>query len=300
VVKVKPASDICEMKNESAANYAKIEKAIKFMSDNFKQQPSMEQIAAVAGFSPFHFQRVFLEWAGTTPKKFLQLTSIQFAKDLLSQKYSIESASYHTGFSSPSRLHDLFINIEGMSPGEYKNGGEGLHIEYSFSSCLFGNILIASTTKGICFLSFYNEENNAVNALKKMFPLATFCEKLSLFQKDALTIFTQNWNELPKIKLHLKASNFQLRVWQALLHIPQGGVQSYAKLAEQSGHRGASRAVGTAVGKNPVAYLIPCHRVIQASGNFGQYMWGRDRKTAILGWEFSQQAEFNDNIQVQV
>lgn len=193
--------------------------------------------------------------------------------------------SHETGLSGTGRLHDMFINIEGMSPADYKNGGRELKIQYSYADSPFGNILVASTQKGICHLSFSEDEEVEFQKLKSQFPNATFHHKVDYIQQNALFIFRHDWSKLQEIKLHLKGTEFQLKVWETLLKIPEGKVSTYGQIATQIQKPKASRAVGTAIGDNPVAYLIPCHRVIQATGNFGQYHWGSSRKTAMIGWE---------------
>lgn len=189
------------------------------------------------------------------------------------------------GFPAQSRLHDLFINIEGMTPAEYKNGGKNLAINYSFAESPFGNLLVASTGKGICQMAFYEDEPVAFSALQTHFPNAQFNQKLDLIQQNALFIFQNDWRKLHQIKLHLKGTDFQLKVWETLLKIPMGQVATYGVIAHTIAQPTASRAVGTAIGSNPVAFLIPCHRVIQSPGLFGGYRWGNTRKTAMIGWE---------------
>lgn len=266
-------------------DYERIEKAIMFLKQNFKEQPDLDEVAKQVHLSPFHFQRLFKDWAGVSPKKILQFLSVEFAKDLLKQNLSLSDASYETGLSGTSRLHDLFIGIEGMTPGEFKNGGEGLNIHYSFAETLFGNIIIASTSKGICHLAFVKEEITGIQNLKYFFPKALLIQKTDLIQQGALHFFSSDWNDLKKIKLHLKGTPFQLKVWQSLLQIPFGNVSTYGQIANNIQNAKASRAVGTAIGSNPVAFLIPCHRVIKSSGIIGDYHWGSTRKTVILGWE---------------
>lgn len=239
--------------------------------------------------SPFHFQRLFTDWAGVSPKKFLQYVSIEHAKRVLkTQSATLADAAYETGLSGTGRLHDLFITIEGMTPGEFKNGGESLSINYSFAESPFGEILVASTARGICFLAFADDRAAAFRQLVAMFPKAEYIQTVDMHQQNALFIFTHDWSKLDQVKLHLKGSDFQLKVWQALLRIPFGELSTYGNIAGMIEKPTASRAVGTAIGSNPVAYLIPCHRVIQASGLFGGYMWGSVRKTAIIGWEASK------------
>jgi AraC family transcriptional regulator of adaptative response/methylated-DNA-[protein]-cysteine methyltransferase len=266
-------------------DYQRIEKAIYYIRENFQQQPELDDVAKSVYLSPYHFQRIFKEWAGVSPKKFLQYISVEHAKNLLKQNLSISDATYETGLSSPGRLHDLFITIEGMTPGEYKNGGENLYINYSYAETAFGDIIIASTEKGICHIAFKQDETDELNNLHQLFPNASFNQKTDLLQQNALKVFTDDWSNLSQIKLHLKATAFQVKVWQALLRIPFGGVSTYGSLAKNIELPRGSRAIGTACGSNPVAYLIPCHRVIKSTGLIGEYHWGTTRKTAILGWE---------------
>jgi AraC family transcriptional regulator, regulatory protein of adaptative response / methylated-DNA-[protein]-cysteine methyltransferase len=265
-------------------NFERIKKAIEYINENFQQQPDLDAVAKEVYLSPFHFQRLFKDWAGVSPKKFLQFISLQRAKKLL-EHHTVTDAAYETGLSGSSRLHDLFINIEGMTPGEYKNGGSQLPIHYSFAETAFGYIIVASTPKGICHLAFADDEKIALQQLKDQFPNATFKQLVDKIQQNALFIFTQDWKDLSKIKLHLKGTAFQIKVWEALLKIPLGDVSTYSLIAGQINHPKASRAVGSAVADNPVAFLIPCHRVIRSTGAFGQYHWGATRKTAMLGWE---------------
>lgn len=265
--------------------YQKIENAILYIKENFQRQPSLDEVAAHVYVSPFHFQKMFKDWAGVSPKKFLQYISIEHAKSLLKKDMPLSDVSFETGLSGTGRLHDLFINIEGMTPGEFKNGGENLTIHYSNAETQFGDIIIASTEKGICYLSFADDDLKTVDALKQNFPNASFIQKTDMMQQHALQIFKGDWNDLSMIKLHLKGTAFQLKVWQALLHIPAGDVSTYSNIAATIDQPNASRAVGTAIGNNPVAFLIPCHRVIRATGVTGDYHWGSARKTAILGWE---------------
>ena len=277
------------MKTQEEINYQRIAEAIDYIKQHFKQQPNLDEVAEKVHLSPFHFQRLFSEWAGTTPKRFLQYVSVQHAKNLLNkQQATLFDAAFDTGLSGTSRLHDLFVKIEGMTPAEYKNGGKNLAINYSFTQSLFGQIIIASTSKGICYIAFYEDEQEAFNLLEAKFPNASFVAKKDDFQEQALLIFHKDWNKIDEIRLHLKGTDFQLKVWEALLKVPMGKLSTYGQLAMDIGSPNASRAVGTAIGSNPVAFLIPCHRVIQSSGSFGGYMWGNTRKTAIIGWEQAQ------------
>lgn len=235
--------------------------------------------------SPAHFQRLFTEWAGTSPKKFLQYISLTHAKNILKQDRSVFDATFETGLSSTSRLHELFVQIEGMTPAEYKNGGENLKINYQCTDTRFGRVFIASTSKGICKMSFIQDDIEALNELVEQFPKAQFIWQSDELQENALSIFSLENVDLPQIKLHLKGTDFQLKVWESLLKIPMGQLSTYGELAKHIDAPKASRAVGTAIGSNPVAFLIPCHRVIQATGVLGEYHWGKARKTAMIGWE---------------
>lgn len=278
------------MNTQENINYNRIAEAIDYIKTNFREQPNLDAVAEKVHLSPFHFQRLFTEWAGTSPKKFLQYISVEHAKKILKEnnQATLFDTAYETGLSGTSRLHDLFVNIEGMTPAEYKNGGKNLFINYSFAESPFGNLIVASTEKGVCFMAFADSEEIGFEDLKHKFPNATFSRKLDLVQQNALFIFQNDWSKLSEIKLHLKGTDFQLKVWETLLKIPMGQLSTYGSIAQQIAKPNASRAVGTAIGSNPVAFLIPCHRVIQSTGTFGGYMWGNTRKTAIIGWEGAQ------------
>jgi AraC family transcriptional regulator of adaptative response/methylated-DNA-[protein]-cysteine methyltransferase len=278
-------------KPQEAVNFARIAEAITYLTENFKKQPSLEEVAEKIHLSPFHFQRLFSDWAGVSPKKFLQFLTVDYAKSLLKEKTTtLFDAAFETGLSGTGRLHDLFINIEGMTPGEYKNGGAALSINYSFAETPFGNILVASTPKGICYMAFADEENKALEELHLLFPNAAYRQLADMIQQNALQIFSRDWSQPEKVKLHLKGTDFQLKVWETLLKIPSGSLASYQTIAAKINQPKATRAVGTAIGQNPIAYIIPCHRVIQSGGNFGNYHWGRARKSAIIGWEAAHTA----------
>lgn len=275
------------MKQQQELNYERIAAAIRFIKENRQEQPRLETIAGHVNMSPAHFQRMFQEWAGISPKSFLQYLNVEYAKRILKQTHaSLFDTACEVGLSGTGRLHDLFVNIEGMTPGEYKNGGQALRINYSFAETPFGQVMVASTDKGICHLAFVDEgEEEALGSLKQLFPNAAYTQCPDRKQEDALSVFNRDWSKPDEIKLHLKGTSFQLKVWETLLKIPAGGLTTYADLATKSGHEGACRAVGTAIGRNPVAFLIPCHRVIKATGDIGNYHWGEVRKEAIIGWE---------------
>ena len=274
------------METQENINFNRIAEAIEYLQKNFKSQPTLDQVAEEVHLSSYHFQRLFTEWAGTSPKKFLQYISVEHAKKMLKENQaSLFETAMDTGFSGPSRLHDLFINIEGMTPGEYKNGGENLNINYRFAESPFGNLMVASTTKGICYIAFADDEAKALEALIQKFPKANYKQMTDLLQQNALFIFSHDWKNLDQIKLHLKGTDFQIKVWETLLKIPIGKFTTYGNIADHIKNPKAARAVGTAIGDNPVAFLIPCHRVIQSTGVFGGYHWGSIRKTAMIGWE---------------
>ena len=274
------------------STYRRIAKAIDYIQQHFKAQPSLDDVARVVNLSPFHFQRLFTEWAGVSPKKFIQYLSLDYAKQLLKdEQQTLLDTAYATGLSGSGRLHDLFVSIEGMTPGEYKKGGAMLSINYCFADSPFGKLIVASTSRGICHLYFEEDEDLALSDLKSRFPKASYHQMVDRFQQDALFIFQkdrqklQGQQQLRQIKLHLNGTPYQLKVWEGLLKIPEGRLMSYSALAEHLGNSKASRTVGRAIGSNPVAFLIPCHRVIQASGHLGGYHWGITRKSALIGWE---------------
>ena len=273
------------MNSQENLNYNRIAKAIEYIKLNFKNQPALDEIAQAVHLSPFYFQRMFTDWAGVSPKKFMQYLSVKYAKKLLKESQTLFDTAYETGLSGTSRLHDLFINIEGMTPGEYKNRGESLVINYSFAQSLFGDLIVASTSKGICHMAFVENDQHALSNLKSRFANAQYIQVVDQIQQDALFVFQYDMSQLGQIKLHLQGTAFQLKVWETLLKIPMGDLTTYGAIANKINKPKASRAVGTAIGSNPVAFLIPCHRVIQATGNIGGYMWGNTKKSAIIGWE---------------
>lgn len=278
-----------------AKDYDRIADAIGFITTHFRAQPALEDIAAHAGLSPYHFQRMFSDWAGVSPKKFMQYLSLEYAKKLLREdRATLLDTAYETGLSGTGRLHDLFVGIEAMTPGEYKQGGKNLLISYSFADSPFGSVLVAATPKGICHMAFEENESAGLAQLKARFPAASYVAGTDAHQQVALQIFDKDWQVKSAVRLHLQGTAFQLKVWESLLKIPMGQLTTYGTLADAIGKPTAARAVGTAIGANPVAFLIPCHRVIQASGHIGGYMWGATRKSAIIGWEAAQMGEDAD------
>lgn len=276
--------------SQSALDYKRIENAIQFLEQNFHRQPSLEKIAASAHLSEFHFQKLFSSWVGVSPKRFLQFLTKEYAKELLKESQNLLDVTYETGLSSPGRLHDLFVTCEAMTPGEFKDQGKGLCIEYGFHPSPFGETLLATTNRGICRLSFVKEDGREeeLTALEKSWPNAELLESTSKTEKLANQIFTISYNGSKKpqpIYLFLKGTNFQIKIWEALLKIPAGQVVSYEDVAEYIGKPKAVRAVANAVGSNPIPFIIPCHRVIRKIGEFGGYAGGTARKKALLGWE---------------
>ena len=273
-------------------NFSRIEQAIRFLTENVTAQPDLDEVAAQVHLSPFHFQRLFTDWAGISPKRFLQFLTTDFLKNRLVNTSNLLEATDLAGLSSPSRVHDLFVTLEAVTPNEYKTGGENVEIAYGFHETPFGKCFIAVTERGICGLSFIQTDNELAvfNDFKKKWANADF-EKNEM--KTAL-IINQIFNTPPSVsspqKLHLlvKGTNFQVKVWEALLKIPTGGLSTYQTIAELAGSPNSVRAVGTAVGSNPIAYLIPCHRVIRKEGKIGEYHWGENRKKALIGFEMAQ------------
>ena len=221
------------MNTQETINYERIADAINYIRLNFKSQPDLDEVAEKVNLSPFHFQRLFTDWAGISPKKFLQYLSLEHAKGILKdQQATLFDTAYHTGLSGTGRLHDLFINLEGMTPAEYKNGGAALTINYSFAESPFGNIIVASTPKGVCYMAFADDQQTAFDELKKQFPNAIYRQFADTMQQNALFIFRKDWSQLSNIKQHLKGTAFQLKVWEALLKIPMAGLNTYAGIAQ--------------------------------------------------------------------
>ena len=271
--------------NQSAEDYLRIEQAISYLEDHYKDQPGLEEVAANIGLSEFHFQRLFTRWAGVSPKRFLQFLTKEGAKELLDKSENLLDTTHQVGLSSLGRLHDLFVTTEAVSPGEYKSRGEGVTIRYGLHASPFGKCLVAVTERGICHFGFVQtSEGAAIDNLVADWKNARMIEDNRITAPLIEPIFDLSQRGKP-LNLHLRGTNFQLKVWEALLNIPSGSVTTYEGLAERIGQPTASRAVGTAVGQNPIAVLIPCHRVIRKVGEFGNYRYGALRKKALLAYE---------------
>jgi AraC family transcriptional regulator of adaptative response/methylated-DNA-[protein]-cysteine methyltransferase len=270
-------------------DYQKMEKAIRFLEDNSGEQPTLEDTARYVGLSPYHFQRVFRRLVGVSPKRYLQFLTVENAKILLDQSAPVMNTAFDVGLSGPGRLHDLFVSVETVTPGQFKSRGQDLEIRYSISESPFGRCLLAMTQKGICDLQFVDEnsEDQAVRDLSKKWKAAALVKDQDMGDVLISGIFNTMAGSGPKqLSLDLQGTNFQIKVWQALLRIPAGSIVSYTDVARGIGRPDAVRAVAGAVGKNPVAWLIPCHRVLRSSGELGGYRWGLTRKKIMLVREF--------------
>jgi AraC family transcriptional regulator of adaptative response/methylated-DNA-[protein]-cysteine methyltransferase len=276
-------------RTQSAEDYLRIEQAILYLENHYKNQPPLEEVAANIGLSEYHFQRLFTRWAGVSPKRFLQFLTKEGAKELLDRSENLLETTHQVGLSSLGRLHDLFITAEAVTPGEYKTRGTGVTIRYGIHPTPFGKALIATTERGICHLSFVQtSEGDAIDQLVSDWKQATMIEDHRSTVSLIGPIFDLRYSHRGKpLNVHLRGTNFQLKVWEALLQIPAGEVTTYAGIASRIGNPGATRAVGTAVGHNPIAVLIPCHRVIRKVGDFGNYRYGALRKKALLAREFA-------------
>lgn len=283
----------------AARDYARIEKAIRFIEARRREQPGLEEVAAAIHLSPYHVQRLFTRWAGVSPKRFMGFLTMEHAKAMLESSESVLDAALEAGLSGPGRLHDLFVTFEAATPGEYKRAGRGLEIRYGFHAGPFGEFLIARTARGVCGLAFVTDRGRAaaVEDLRARWPSASLRRDQAGTQAQARAAFPA-WGPGPeaagrsgRLALRVRGTNFQIKVWQALLRIPAGRLASYAAVARAIGRPTAARAVGGALAANPIAFLIPCHRVIRAAGGLDvDYRWGAARKRAILGWEAARTA----------
>lgn len=269
------------------SDFERIAKVIRYLDENHSQQPSLNELARAAGLSDFHFHRLFQRWAGVTPKDFLQCLTVEHAKQRLRDSANVFDSAMDAGLSGPGRLHDLLVTIEAASPGEFKTGGEGMTIEWGMAEGPLGLCSLGWNRRGICHLAFHNSEQDAASLteLRENWPLAQLQRSDSAARRQAKLIFDPDASSPAPLKAFVRASPFQLRVWRALVRIPEGKVVSYRGIAAAVGSPLASRAVGAACGSNPIAYLIPCHRVIRETGVVQGYRWGTDRKRALLAWE---------------
>jgi len=283
--------------DQFALDYQRIERAIEYVGENFKTQPELDDIAAHIGMSEFHFQRMFKRWVGISPKRYLQYVTKEYAKKLLMNSESILDVSYNSGLSGPGRLHDLFVSCEAVTPGEYKNRGADLQIDYGFHQTPFGECLLGLTRRGICGLYFVTRENRdfSLAILRKNWPRADFIKDQKSTQKLINLIFNpESWQRNNPFKLFIHGTNFQIKVWEALLRIPEGRIASYEEIAVNIGAPKAIRAVGSAIARNPISYLIPCHRVVRKVGEYGNYQGGPVRKRAIIAWEVAHMQSENE------
>jgi AraC family transcriptional regulator of adaptative response/methylated-DNA-[protein]-cysteine methyltransferase len=274
--------------SQAAIDYERIEKAIEFLIDNFHSQPGLGEIAAKIHMSEYHFQRLFGRWVGISPKRFLQFLTKEHAKTLLEKSINLLDVTYEAGLTSPGRLHDLFVTCEAVTPGEYKTKGRGLEINFGYHATPFGECMLAITDRGICGLNFVQNKKrqSALASLKSKWENATLIENPDATRPVVKRIFKPlSGQSSTPLHLVLNGTNFQIKVWEALIRIPMGAVVSYEEVAAQIGMPKAARAVGNAVGNNPVSFVIPCHRVIRKTAEFGNYGGGKARKMAILGWE---------------
>ncbi|MGL6646141.1 bifunctional transcriptional activator/DNA repair enzyme AdaA [Aeromonas caviae] len=269
------------------SDYARIADAIRFIASQVARQPTLDEIAAHVHLSPFHFQRLFSRWAGVTPKRYLQVLTLERAKALLQESRPLLEVADTLGLSSGSRLYDHFVQLEAVTPGEYKQRGAGLVIDHGVHDTPFGKAFVALTPRGVCNFSFLDDQapQAPLAVLAQRWPAAELREAPSRTQEVIHTMFDGSKTPNRPLSLHVSGTNFQISVWRALLAIPPAKVVSYAQVASAVGNPKAARAVGLAVGANPVALMIPCHRVIQQNGKLGGYHWGETRKQAIHAWE---------------
>lgn len=276
--------------SQKQLDYQRIQQAIEYLVENFKSQPSLQEVANQVHLSPHHFQRLFTEWAGVSPKKFLQFLTIDYLKERIQHSQNIAQMAGMAGLSSPSRVYDLFVNIEGVTPATFKNKGAGLEIFYGYHDTPFGDCFLAATDKGICGITFLQGENKIeeFDLFAKKWDFAQLTEAATFTQPFIDQIFNKKTAHSKRLNVLVQGTPFQIKVWEALLNIPLGNLTTYQHIAESIDKPKAVRAVGTAIGKNPIGYLIPCHRVIRKEGKLGHYRWGSARKKAIIGWEMAK------------
>lgn len=283
---------------EQNINYLRIEQAIKYLEENFQHQPNLDEVAEKVHLSPFHFQRIFTDWAGISPKRFLQFLTVDFLKEKLSHSKNLVVAAEAAGLSSQSRVYDLFTTLEAVTPQEYKEKGSGIRIEYGIHETPFGLALLGVTERGICWLSFSAVDEDPrveIEKMKEHWHNSIFHQDQILTQSFIQIIFYSSapsekeiGRDASKLHVFVKGTNFQVKVWEALLRIPLGEVTTYQDIAQRIESPKAMQAVGSAVGSNHIAYLIPCHRVIRKDGILGEYRWSSSRKKSMIGWEMAK------------
>lgn len=272
------------------SDYRRIRAAIEYLEEHARSQPLLDEVAAHVGLSKYHFQRLFRRWAGVSPKQFLRVLTVDHAKDLLRAGAPVLTTTFETGLSSPGRLHDLFVALEAMTPGEYASLGDSLEIAWGVHPSPFGECLIGATSRGICRLRFLDAADDPEADLAAEWPGAQLRQAPRRTSSYARQVFEPGESPRQTLPLLVRGTNFQVKVWRALLEIPQGSATTYGELAAAVGEPGAARAVGTACGANRIAWIIPCHRVLRGSGALGGYAWGLHRKRAMLAWEGARAA----------
>ncbi len=280
--------------SETNINYKRIEQAIGYLEENVNRQPELDEVAESVHLSPFHFQRLFTDWVGISPKRFLQFLTVDYLREKLRETRNLVEAAEAAGLSSQSRVYDLFTTLEAVTPQEYKLNGSGIEVEYGFHETPFGTALVGITERGVCWLSFLSKEDSHQQELEKLkehWHQSVFRQNQSRTSTVREQVFGGH-DPLKPTKLHLfvKGTNFQVKVWEALLRLPMGSVTTYQGIAEQIDYPKAMQAVGSAVGYNHIAYLIPCHRVIRKDGVLGEYRWSAARKKSMVGWEMAKKS----------
>ena len=274
--------------SDAARDYELVRRNLDYLREHWREQPSLDLLARQNGLSPAHLQRLFMRWAGLSPKAFVQALTIDHARRLLRESASVLDTSYEVGLSGPGRLHDLFVTLEGMTPGVYKARGRGLTIRYGFHDCPFGKVLLMMADQGICGLAFADEgqEDSSLADLRSRWPEAHYQEDRISTAGPVVRIFSPGqWTQEQPLRITFIGTEFETKVWQTLLKVPMGCATTFADIAGHIGSPKAARAVGAAVGRNPISFVVPCHRVLGKSGSLCGYHWGLTRKQAILGWE---------------
>lgn len=274
--------------SDAARDYELVRRNLDYLREHWREQPSLDLLARQNGLSPAHLQRLFMRWAGLSPKAFVQALTIDHARRLLRESASVLDTSYEVGLSGPGRLHDLFVTLEGMTPGVYKARGRGLTIRYGFHDCPFGKVLLMMADQGICGLAFADEgqEDSSLADMRSRWPEAHYQEDRISTAGPVVRIFSPGqWTQEQPLRITFIGTEFETKVWQTLLKVPMGRATTYSDIAGHIGSPKAARAVGAAVGRNPISFVVPCHRVLGKSGSLCGYHWGLTRKQAILGWE---------------